>query len=76
MTPWPRRFLSAGLRAARVIAYTHYPKRQDILAALSGVSGFSGKKAWRTRSPRRAGFYYLWLPEIKERLKLFGGSRP
>jgi len=57
----------AGLRAARVIAYTHYPKRQDNpYAALSGVSGFSGKKGLEDVLPRvGAGFYYLWLPEIK-----------
>ena len=56
----------AGLKEARVIAYTHYPKKQNNpYAALSGESGFPAKKGLEDTLPRvQAGFYYLWLPEV------------
>ena len=57
----------ARLRAARVIAYTHYPKRQNNpYTVVSGVSGLFEKKGIEDTLPRvRAGFYYLWIPEVK-----------
>jgi len=57
----------AGLKAARVIGYTHYPKTQNNpYAVATGVSGLFEKKGIEDALPRvRAGFYYLWIPEIK-----------
>jgi protease IV len=57
----------AGLRAARVIGYTHYPKTQNNPYAIAtGVSGLFEKKGIEDALPRvRTGFYYLWIPEVK-----------
>lgn len=57
----------AGLKAARVVAYTYYPKKQNNPYAIeSGVSGLLEKHGFENALPRLgAGFYYLWLPEVK-----------
>ncbi len=56
----------AGLKAARVIAYSHYPRRQNNpYAVASGISGLFERKGIEEALPRlRAGFYYLWIPEV------------
>jgi protease-4 len=57
----------AGLKDARVIAYTHYPKRQNNpYAVAAGASALLEKKGLEDALPRvEAGFYYLWIPEVK-----------
>jgi protease-4 len=57
----------AGLRAARVVAYTYYPKRQNNLYAVDLKSpGLSDKKGLEDALPQlKAGFYYLWVPDAK-----------
>jgi protease-4 len=57
----------AKLKDARVIAYTYYPKRQNNpYAVATGISPIFEKKGLADALPRvEAGFYYLWLPELK-----------
>ena len=57
----------AGLKAARVITYTYYPKKQNNpYAAVTGAPQLFEKKGIEDVLPRvGAGFYYLWLPEVK-----------
>ncbi len=57
----------ARLKAARVIAYSYYPKRQNNpYAVATGAAGLFEKKGIEDALPRiGAGFYYLWLPEVK-----------
>ncbi len=57
----------ASLKAARVIAYTYYPGRQTNLyaAAPGSPARWPVKKLEDLLPELRAGFYYLWLPEIE-----------
>lgn len=57
----------AKLGAARVVAYSHYPKRQNNPYAVDFKSPvLIEKKGLEDALPSlRAGFYYLWVPEIK-----------
>jgi protease-4 len=57
----------AKLGAARVVAYSHYPKRQNNPYAVEFKSPvLIEKKGLEDALPSlRAGFYYLWVPEIK-----------
>ncbi len=56
----------ASIKAAGVIAYTYYPKKKTNLYAVSpGEPSLFDKKGIEDLLPTlRAGFYYLWLPEI------------
>ena len=58
----------AGLKEARVVAYPRHPRRQNNpYAVLAGEPGlFPEKTGWIEALPQlRAGFFYLWLPEVK-----------
>ncbi|HUU38337.1 MAG TPA: signal peptide peptidase SppA [Candidatus Desulfaltia sp.] len=57
----------AKIPAARVIAYTYYPKRQTNLyaAKLENTSLFEQKSLADVLPTLRSGFYYLWLPQMK-----------
>jgi protease-4 len=59
----------ASLKAASVVAYTYYPKRQTNLyaAGLGSLSFPPTRKIEDLLPTLKAGFYYLWLPEIRER---------
>ena len=59
----------ASLKAASVVAYTYYPKRQTNLyaAGLSSSSLLPTRKIEDLLPTLKAGFYYLWLPEMKNR---------
>jgi protease-4 len=59
----------ASLKAANVVAYTYYPKRQTNLyaAGLSAPSLVQIRKIEDLLPTLKAGFYYLWLPEIQDR---------
>jgi len=59
----------ASLKAAGVVAYTYYPKRQTNLyaAGLASSSLSSTRKIEDLLPTLKAGFYYLWLPEIQDR---------
>ncbi|MBC7348765.1 MAG: signal peptide peptidase SppA [Candidatus Aminicenantes bacterium] len=53
----------AGLKEARAVAYTYYPKKQNNLYASSFLSPDSLTKALEQLLPAlKTGFYYLWLP--------------
>ncbi len=56
----------ASIKAAGVIAYTYYPKKKTNLYAVSpGEPSLFDKKGIEDLLPTlRAGFYYLWLPEM------------
>jgi protease-4 len=62
-----RTLARAKIKAARVVAYTYYPKRQTNLyaAELEPPSFFESKSIADALPSLRPGFYYLWLPEIK-----------
>jgi protease-4 len=57
----------ASIKAANVIAYTYYPKKKTNLYAISPAepSLFDIKGIEDLLPTLRAGFYYLWLPEMK-----------
>lgn len=57
----------ASLRAARVVAYTYYPARKTnfYAAATTGPSLWQKTRLEDVLPGLRAGFYYLWLPEIE-----------
>lgn len=57
----------AKIPAARVVAYTYYPKRQTNLyaAQLENPSLFEQKGLTDMLPSLRSGFYYLWLPQMK-----------
>ncbi|MFZ2052889.1 MAG: signal peptide peptidase SppA [Candidatus Aminicenantales bacterium] len=57
----------AKIPAARVIAYTYYPKRRTNLysAKLENPSLFEQKSLADVLPVLRSGFYYLWLPQMK-----------
>jgi protease-4 len=59
----------ASLKAASVVAYTYYPKRQTNLyaAGLNSSSLLPERKIEDLLPTLKAGFYYLWLPEIQDR---------
>lgn len=59
----------ASLKAANVVAYTYYPKRQTNLYAAGLSSSFllPERKIENLIPTLKAGFYYLWLPEIQDR---------
>jgi protease-4 len=59
----------ASLKAASVVAYTYYPKRQTNLyaAGLSTPSLMQIRKIEDLLPTLKAGFYYLWLPEVQDR---------
>ncbi len=57
----------ARIPAARVVGYTHYPQRQNNPYAIeAGATRLLEKKGLEDVLPGvRAGFYYLWVPEVK-----------
>ena len=57
----------ASLKAAGVVAYSYYPKRQANLyaAGLGSSSLLPAQKIEDLLPTLKAGFYYLWLPEIQ-----------
>jgi protease-4 len=57
----------AKIPAARVVAYTYYPKRQSNLyaAKLEKPSLFDEKSITDSLPELKSGFYYLWLPQMK-----------
>jgi protease-4 len=57
----------ASIKAANVIAYTYYPKKKTNLYAINPAEpSLFDKKGIEDLLPTlRAGFYYLWLPEMK-----------
>jgi protease-4 len=57
----------AKIAAARVVAYTYYPKRQSNLyaAKLEKPSLFDEKRITDSLPQLQTGFYYLWLPQMK-----------
>jgi protease-4 len=56
----------ASIKTANVIAYTYYPKKKTNLYAVSPAepSLFDKKGVEDLLPTLRAGFYYLWLPEM------------
>lgn len=55
----------AGLKEARVVAYTYYPKRQNNLYATSlAGTDFMSEPVEKIVSELKTGFYYLWLPAL------------
>jgi protease-4 len=57
----------ASIKAASVVAYTYYPKKKTNLYAISSAEpSLFDKKGLEDLLPTlRAGFYYLWLPEMR-----------
>jgi protease-4 len=57
----------ANIPAAKVIAYSYYPKRQNNLyaAKLDNPSLFEQKGLADVLPTLRSGFFYLWLPQMK-----------
>jgi protease-4 len=57
----------ARVPSARVVAYTYYPKRQSNLYAskMENPSLFDQKSIADAFPTLRSGFYYLWLPQMK-----------
>ena len=55
----------AGLKAARLVSYTYYPKTKTNIYAgrLGDVSPLDAKVLESMRGFLRTGFYYLWLPQ-------------
>jgi protease-4 len=55
----------AGLKAARLVSYTYYPKTKTNIYAgrLGDFSPLDAKVLESMRSVLRTGFYYLWLPQ-------------
>jgi len=62
-----RVFTLARIPSARVVAYTYYPKRQTNLYAskMENPSLFDQKSIADALPTLRSGFYYLWLPQMK-----------
>jgi protease-4 len=62
-----RVFTLARIPSARVVAYTYYPKRQTSLYAskMENPSLFDQKSIADALPTLRSGFYYLWLPQMK-----------
>lgn len=56
-----------SLQEARVVAYTYYPARKTNLyaAQLTKPSLFEGKSFEDLLPTLKSGFYYLWLPQMK-----------
>ena len=54
----------AGLREARVVAYSYYPKTQTNLYAAARKEGisFESGRLENLLPSLKSGFYYLWLP--------------
>jgi len=57
----------ARVSSARVVAYTYYPKRQSNLYAsrIENPQLFDPKSIADALPTLRSGFYYLWLPQMK-----------
>jgi len=57
----------AKVPSARVVAYTFYPKRQSNLYAskLENPPLFEQKSIADALPELQSGFYYLWLPQLK-----------
>ena len=55
----------AGLKAARLVSYTYYPKTKTNIYSgrLGDVSPLDAKVLESMWSVLRTGFYYLWLPQ-------------
>jgi protease-4 len=55
------------ISAARVVAYTYYPRRQSNLyaAKMENPALFDQKSIADALPTLRSGFYYLWLPQMK-----------
>lgn len=62
-----RVFTLARIPSARVVAYTYYPKRQSNLYAskMENPSLFDQKSIADALPTLLSGFYYLWLPQMK-----------
>jgi protease IV len=60
-------FSLAKIASARVVAYTYYPKRQSNLYAtkLENPPLFEQKTIADALPRLQSGFYYLWLPQMK-----------
>jgi protease-4 len=58
----------ARIPAARVIAYSYYPKREsNLYAARLGSTSLIDTKSVADALPKlQSGFYYLWLPQMKD----------
>jgi len=59
----------SGLRRAKVVAYTYYPKTQTNIYSLSSAgTPLAAEEVWsRALDSLRSGFYYLWLPQASGR---------
>ena len=57
----------AGIPAARVVSYSYYPKRESNLYAsrLESPSLIDAKSVADSLPKLQSGFYYLWLPQMK-----------
>lgn len=57
----------AKIPSAKVVAYTYYPRRQSNLyaARLEKPTLFDEKSITDLLPQLRSGFYYLWLPQMK-----------
>ena len=57
----------AGIKSARVVSYSYYPKRQSNLYAskLENPSLLEQKSIADVLPTLKGGFYYLWLPQMK-----------
>jgi len=58
----------ARIPAARVIAYSYYPKRESNLYAsrMESSSPIDTKSVADALPKLQSGFYYLWLPQMKD----------
>jgi len=58
----------ARIPAARVIAYSYYPKRESNLYAsrMESSSPIDSKSVADALPKLQSGFYYLWLPQMKD----------
>lgn len=55
----------AGLKEARVVAFSYYPKRQNNLYATSlAATDLMSEPVEKIVSELKTGFYYLWLPAL------------
>jgi len=58
-----------GLRRAKVVAYTYFPKTQTNIYSLSSAgTPLAAQEGWSQILDRlKTGFYYLWLPQASGR---------
>ena len=57
-----------GLRRARVVTYTYYPQSKTNIYArrLDGSLSWESRELQQLLQTLRSGFYYLWLPQLRE----------